>query len=321
MFRPEPPNDTYHFAPLQLTKKPYHTFVALRNLTRYLVKALYLISSYIYWQGSNFRMTIASRQQKLIARKLLSTFGKEAQISRTGAPIRRSFVLKTKDGPSPLVRLLNQRDGKSGGPGGRLRLQMYLSLLWVCAGKPYKTTRPARVWAELLGLEDPATNGTRRVRAALKELAERKFVRVEPTKPTPTITVLSDLGDGSPYTNPGEIIGDLAKEDRKSHEYFRVPNVVWTEGFLGDMDGAAIAMFLVLLAESRGVCRDVWISPHALDELYGISASTRTKGVAQLKELGLVTVTRQAVQSRIDFSPSRQIYRVPILPDPIPQAE
>jgi hypothetical protein len=96
---------------------------------------------------------------------------------------------------------------------------------------------------------------------------------------------------------------------------------MWTEGYLGDMDGAAIAMFLVLLAESRGVCRDVWISPHALDELYGISASTRTKGIAQLKELELVTVARQAVQSRIDFSPSRQIYRIPILPDPTPEAE
>lgn len=265
-------------------------------------------------------MTIANRQQKLIARKLLSTFRKEARLSRTGAPVRRSFVLKTGEGPSPLVRLLNQRDGKSGGPGGRLRLQIYLSLLWVCASKPYETSRPARVWAELLNLDDPETNGTRRVRAALKELAERKFVRLEPTKPTPTITVLSDLGDGSVYTNPGEAIVDSSGEARKSHEYFRVPNAIWTEGYLGDMDGAAIAMFLVLLAESRGVCRDVWLSPHSLDELYGISASTRTKGIAQLKELELVTVKRQAVQSQINFSPSRQIYRIPILPDPPPAA-
>lgn len=261
-------------------------------------------------------MSIADRQQKLIARKLLSTFREEARVSRAGAPIRRSFVLKTKEGPSPLVRLLNQRDGKSGGPGGRLRIQIYLSLLWVCASKPYETSRPARVWAELLNLADPETNGTRRVRAALKELAERKFVRLEPTKPTPTITVLSDLGDGSAYTNPGETIVESSADTRKSHEYFRVPNAIWTEGYLGDMDGAAIAMFLVLLAESRGVCRDVWLSPHALDQLYGISPSTRTKGIAQLKELELVTVKRQAVRSQIDFSPSRQIYRIPILPDP-----
>jgi hypothetical protein len=196
-----------------------------------------------------------------------------------------------------------------------------LSLLWVCASKPYATNRPARVWAELLNLDDPETNGTRRVRAALKELAARGFVRLEPTKPTPTITVLSDFGDGSAYTTPGEVIMDSTGDSRKSHEYFRVPNEIWTEGYLGDMDGAAIAMFLVLLAESRGVCRDVWISPHVLDEMYGISASTRTKGVAQLKELELVTVKRQAVQSRIDFSPSRQVYRIPLLPDPPPIEE
>lgn len=239
--------------------------------------------------------------------------------SRTGAPVRRSFILKSPDGgPSPLVRMLNQRNGKSGGPGGGLRLQIYLSLLWVCSGKPYETQRPARVWAELLSLEDPETNGTRRVRAALKELQERRFITVEPTKPTPTIRLLSDLGDGSPYVPPGVAMLDARPEEKRKHEYFRVPNAIWLNGYMGDMTGAAIAMYLVLLGESRGVRRDVWLSPRALEDLYGISASTRTKGIATLKDLGLITVRRQTLESTIEFSPSRQIYQIPSLP-PLPE--
>ena len=248
-------------------------------------------------------------QQKEIAETLFRTF----RHARIGAPVRRAFVLRTDSAPSPLIRLLNQRTGKSGGPGGALRVQLYLSLLWVCASRPYATDRPARVWAELLSLKDPETNGTRRVRAALKELAEREFIHQEMTKPTPTIRLLSDLGDGSEYVPPGVAIGDASEEARAHHEYFRVPNAIWTEGFISDMDGAALAMFLVLLAESRGTDKEVWISPRALESLYGVSPSSRTKGISQLHDLGLITVERQTLEAKATYSPSRQIYRVPLL--------
>jgi hypothetical protein len=254
-------------------------------------------------------MALVDKRQKVIAEQLFATF----RHSRIGAPVRRAFVLKTESGPSPLVRLLNQRNGKSGGPGGGLRAQLYLSLLWVCASSPYQTDRPARVWAQLLSLEDPETNGTRRIRAALKELGERRFVRQEMTKPTPTIHLLSDLGDGSEYVPPGIAIGKAAEETKARHEYFRVPNAIWTDGYINDMDGPALAMFLVLLAESRGLDKKIWLSPRALEELYGISPSTRTKGISRLKDLGLITVEKQVLEAQATFSPSRQIYRIPML--------
>ena len=50
--RPEPPCDSYHFAPLQLQDNSLSHSDQQRNLTGYLVEALYLISSYITWQGS-----------------------------------------------------------------------------------------------------------------------------------------------------------------------------------------------------------------------------------------------------------------------------
>lgn len=267
-------------------------------------------------------MSVRNKGQHEIARKLFMvlqgqrTMQDLSRIRRTGAPVRRSFVLKTPYEPSPLVRMLNQRNGKSGGPGGGLRLQTYLSLLWVCSGEPYQSQRPARVWAELLSLEDPEVNGTRRVRAALKELQERRFIALKPTKPTPTIKLLSDQGNGLPYVPPGVAMLSASPEEKPNHEYFRVPNEIWLDGYIGDMNGAALAMFLVLLAESRGSRKDVWLSPRALDDLYGISPSTRTKGVALLKDLGLITVRQQGLSSTIDYSPSRQVYQIPLLPVP-----
>jgi hypothetical protein len=268
-------------------------------------------------------MVSTHKRQQEIARKLFKVLqghhatGKGSSgRTRTGAPLRRAFVLNTPSGPSPLVRMLNQRNGKSGGPGGGLRLQTYLSLLWVCSGSPYQSQRPARVWAELLSLEDPEINGTRRIRATLKELQERRFIDIEPTKPTPTIKLLSDLGDGSPYVPPGIAMLTASAEDKPSNEYFRVPNDLWLDGYIADMSGAALAMFLVLLAESRGTRKDVWLSPKALEALYGISPSTRTKGISALEDLGLITVRRQAVISTIEYSPSRQVYQLPMLPIP-----
>lgn len=269
-------------------------------------------------------MVAAHKRQQEIARKLFvvlqgqhrTTKQTSSGIVRTGAPVRRAFVLKTPEAPSPLVRMLNQKNGKSGGPGGTLRLQSYLSLLWVCSGSPYQSQRPARVWAELLALEDPEVNGTRRIRAAFKELQERHFVEVEPTRPTPTVKLLSDMGDGSPYVPPGLAMLSASAEDKPNNEYFRVPNEIWLDGYVADMNGAALAMFLILLAESRGTRKDVWLSPKALENLYGISASTRTKGISVLKDLGLITVRRQSVSSTIDYSPSRQVYQIPLLPVP-----
>lgn len=254
-------------------------------------------------------MAFTDKQQEVIAEQLFATF----RHSRIGAPVRRAFVLRADSDPSPLVRLLNHRNGKSGGPGGGLRVQLYLSLLWVCASSPYQTDRPARVWAQLLALEDAETNGVRRIRAALKELEERGFIRQEMTTPAPTIHLRSDLGDGSEYVPPGIAIGEAEDGTKSQHEYFRVPNAIWTEGYISKMDGPALAMFLVLLAESRGIDKNVWLSPRALEALYGISPSTRTKGISRLQELGLITVEKKVLEAQATFSPSRQIYRIPLL--------
>jgi hypothetical protein len=221
-----------------------------------------------------------------------------------------------------MARLLQQRDGRGGGSGGALRLQLYLSLLWVCIKPPFSTERPARVWAQLLGLEDPTVNGTRRVRAALAELAARGFVTVEKGANTRAslITLLSDDGSGAPYTVPGEALSELADDGsdestsiRSKHVYFRVPNIMWTEGLFGKLDGASTAMLVILLAESRGLRGPVWFSPSHADEFYGLAAATRAKGLQRLASLGFVSVSKENIRPASTFSPKRNVYSVNLL--------
>lgn len=237
-----------------------------------------------------------------------------AEGDRAGAPVRRAFAIGNGRGRPPAARLLQQRESRGGSPGGSVRLRLYVSLLWACVSPPFDTARPAKFWATLLGLDDPANAGARRVRAALKELAERGYVRLSPAGTSTRITLLSELGDGSDYLPPYEALGVGAPKDL--NQYFRIPTETWTGGYIAQMDGPATAMFLVLLAESRRERRRVWYSPEKADESYGVSAATRSRGIDRLRELGLVTVAKENVNSFAREARFRNVYEVPLLPKP-----
>lgn len=268
-------------------------------------------------------MNETEQLQRQTAYELVRTF-RAGDSTRAGAAIRRIFAVDPDVERTPLARLLQQRDGRGGGPGGALRLQLYVSLVWVCTKPPYDTDRPARVWAQLLGLDDAAGNGTRRIRAALAELDAREFVRLERRGArTTNITVLSDIGDGSPYVVPGAEFDrrrdTIAEGDpeRKRLVYFRVPNEIWTEGSIAALDGPGFAMLLILLAESRGYRRPVWFSPGHADEYYGIAAATRSRGIDELVRLGLVAIAKEPVNATTKYGARRNVYTLPFLdPDP-----
>jgi hypothetical protein len=67
------------------------------------------------------------------------------------------------------------------------------------------------------------------------------------------------------------------------------------------LTGAGLAFFLILLDQhaqkAPGWPRllPMWFSPKVLDGRYGLSDDTRTKGMNDLRELGLVTVSRQPI--------------------------
>lgn len=245
------------------------------------------------------------------ARQLASELaGKEGD--RAGGPLRRVFAIDPTVDRTPLARLIQQRDSYAGSPGGSVRLRLFVSLMWVCVQEPYDTTRPARFWASLLGLDDPDRAGARRIRAALKELEERHFVHLQPAGSSTRVTVLNERGDGTIYLPPYEALA--AHQPKEANEYFRVPTEIWTDGYLARLDGPATAMLLILLAESRGRRRGVWFSAKKADQSYGVSLATRTRGIDQLREVGLITVKKMDVNPQTRESRTRNVYEIPILP-------
>lgn len=252
---------------------------------------------------------------------------------RTAAPVRVSFIGahdddRDDDTDPPLARLLR------GGRGGEVRLKLELSFLWFAAAPPHDVSLPARVWAVLLGLEDPEVRGTRRVRQAIDALEGNHLIRVErqPGMP-PRIWLLDEGAQDVPYTLPGAAFNAARNTpDVWRHRYIQLPDTLWTNGWIATLSGAAIAMLLVLFAE-RGTDKsgkELWFSPKRADQLYGLSEDTRSKGLRELRAAGLVTARRRAAsRNALDTRRVRNTYKlvdasfdepasVPVKPEPLP---
>lgn len=230
---------------------------------------------------------------------------------RKTAPVRVAFV-RRQDGSGarpPLAKLM------SVGRGNDVRLKLQLSFLWFAASPPHDLTYPARAWATLLGLDDPDTNGARRVRQGITALREAGLVEVAARQGQPsTIYLLEESGSGDAYSLPGDAYNRLRNTpDGWRHQYFQVPDALWTSGWLSVLSGAALAMLLVLMAEQgpRSSDVDLWFSPRVARERYGLSDETRSKGLRELRAAGLITARRKAAQrDALDFRRVRNTYRI-----------
>lgn len=203
-----------------------------------------------------------------------------------GAPLRDAFFITSRDGDTlhPLASLMNSRSGSGGGRGGRTRVLLYLSLLWVAGGSDHSTRRPARFWAELLGLRDPSGAGGRAVRSSWQELEHRRFITVTPAATSgdsPTIRPLKEDGSGDPYEIPRGLDGDT---------YRRIPDIAWRRLFSSeDLSGPGLAMYLVAL-RAHGQARNqplVFPRGHFKSE-YGLGESTRKSGLRNLVSLSIL---------------------------------
>lgn len=234
-----------------------------------------------------------------LSRQAAGEFAARLGTRRTdsGAPVRNQFVTSLSGELPGLASLL-----RGGGRGGQTRLKLYLSLLWVCTAKPYEATYPARAWAALLGLEDPDTKGARRIQEAVRDLAERKFITVQDRGGRPSVLrVLEESGSGAEYIPPSEAYNLLrqakaAQDLLQRHAYFKVPSKLWTEGHIAKLSGPGLAMLLVLLCERRGtVGGQVWFTPDIAKERFKLAPVTRTAGLQELRDLGLVETHKAPV--------------------------
>ncbi len=217
------------------------------------------------------------------------------RVKMRDAQLRTAFAeQRDSDGPdTPLARILR------GGRGGEVRLKLLLSLLWIAVQEPHDVALPGRVWAELFGLDDPTSNGARRVAAAFRWLVKENFLdaKEEPGKPT-RLLLKEETGLDRPYRIPGARIGQLrrAGQDWEVHRYVKIPKEVWTNGWIASLSGPALAMLLVLIVHARGGGQtDLWFAPNFADQRYRLSEDTRQRGLADLGTLQLVTIGKRPI--------------------------
>jgi len=231
---------------------------------------------------------VASPIQQQASKEFALSIG--ARRRKSGAPVRTIFVSDETVEKPPLARLLNSAETGGGGRGGQLRVKLYISLLLVCAKKPYGVARPARAWAALLGLDDIDGKGVRRIQDTLRDLADRQFIKLEDRGGLPSnVTVLSESGDGSPFIPAPDAYNRLTSngvvdpEVLRNHLYFRIPTTLWTSGKIGFLKGPSLAMLLALISEQHGTGQSVWFSPDRANKRFGLSPSTRSEGLAHLR--------------------------------------
>ena len=228
------------------------------------------------------------------ARRLLSWVVNTSK--RRVVPVAIEFIRREDRLPPPLAKLLR------GGRGGDVRLKLYLSMNLLAVRDPFDVRPlPARVWAEMLELPNPETNGARRVNEALTSLEHHKLISIEDRRPgrPPRVYLLSHAGDGEKYSRP-------------RRTWVNLPVAFWQNGWIVKLSGRAIALFLILseLKGGRDTAEGVWVRPDRARSHYALSEDTWTRGVKELKEVELVTVTREKHGQRWDFVRLRNKYRV-----------
>jgi hypothetical protein len=214
-----------------------------------------------------------------------------------GVPLAESFIRRASpDDPTPpLTRLMR------GGQGGEVRLKLYLTMSLLAVRAPYDIpAAPARSWAEALDLDDPEHNGARRVSDAIDWLAENKFLIAERRQGTPgPVRLLSHDGLGNPYIRP-----------TPAGRYVRLGLGLWHDGWIVRLSGTALTLLIVLLDLQGGRAQPQWISPDPARRRYDLSPDTWTKGLKELRDLELVTVTRRIQGDFFDPRRMRNAYWV-----------
>ena len=84
-----------------------------------------------------------------------------------------------------------------------MRLKVYMTVCLRAVKTPHDVVVVPYKWAEMLGLPENETNGARRIKAALKWLAQVDMIRVERKAGlNPAAYLLAQSGPGGPYHRP-----------------------------------------------------------------------------------------------------------------------
>lgn len=203
---------------------------------------------------------------------------------RTFVPIRREFVQRPRGvvpRHGPLAEIVAHRHKRA-----------LLAHLIIAAGSSaeleggWTLTLPSGAWARLMdttvhaGQESALTA----VSKTLTWLEGRHLIRRQRIGRSRQIrvTLLREDGTGAEYTRPG-----VADHD----PYIKLPHEFWLNGWSSKLSLPAIAMLLVASAERPAF----QLPTERMPEWYGWSADTAETGFRELRDIGLITVTKERI--------------------------
>ncbi|MFE7504372.1 hypothetical protein [Promicromonospora sp. NPDC057488] len=148
----------------------------------------------------------------------------------------------------------------------------------------------------MLDLDDPAQLGARRITDALNRLKELGLITVETHRGEASeVTLLREDGSGMEYLPPSAS-ARTGQRSTPENWYFQVPDSLWN-GHIQSMSAPALTMLLVFLAEPASRKDGLWWSVENFPAWYGISASMRAKGTSELRDLGLVRISKKKIDT------------------------
>lgn len=180
------------------------------------------------------------------------------------------FVRDPAEEPTPL-KLIG-----SDGRGQGLRLKLYLSMTMLATKEPYHLRPyPASAYAMMLALDNPESQGARRINQAQRWLRDEGFIqRVENGTHPPHITLLP-----------------LPKRGDWGGRWITLPIGLWSNGWIQVMSGRALTIYVVL-RELTGGRPNGATADGRRKRQYGLSDETWARGSSDLEELGLAHVSR-----------------------------
>ncbi len=209
----------------------------------------------------------ASPQQTI--EKLLALSGRE------DLPLARSFVQgregRDKPVPGPLADFVAAGHGRA--------LQQYLLVHAVASAAPWSVARDSRVWARAMFLDPERASSRSAISKNFAWLADARLVARGRRARLSEITLLRDDASGKPYE---------AHPHERSEPYLKLSYAFWREDWHRHLDLASTTVLLIGLSLNDG-----FVLPHdQVQNWYGISSSTLTKGLAGLRRQDLLTVRR-----------------------------
>lgn len=203
------------------------------------------------------------------------------QSARGMVPIRKAFVqqpIGSPTRPGPLSAFVKAHDERG--------LDLYVFVHALASSPPFSCTYPSETWARVLDLSSSCEDASAKaaVSKVLKRLEDRQLVLREARRQRKTVVrILREDGSGQEYTRP------VTAADGA---WLNLPYAYWRREHHRALNLPGKAMLLVALS----LPEEFVLPQERMPAWYGWSADTAGTGLAELRDLGVLTSRRDFVK-------------------------